>query len=218
MSIIVWENPLLLCHEGGSGIDFMLVKPCITTVFVAVPDPWEVTASVVWEPWCDEGEDIPAATVPAHPEGPYEPGGPDLRQGIPWSQGLSSWSLCPSSQPGKVSVGHIHILYTNCTALAFDFLYSCPYPKKTLLHSFPCTTVREWTRVDPRREPRTGERVPYVIVYGAPGQPLIRLVRSPDAVLADPTLRLNAIYYVTHAIIPPLQRCFSLLGVDVNAW
>lgn len=72
--------------------------------------------------------------------------------------------------------------------------------------------------MDPRREPRTGERVPYVIVYGAPGLPLIRLVRSPDAVLADPTLRLNAIYYVTHAIIPPLQRCFSLLGVDINAW
>ena len=30
---------------------------------------------------------------------------------------------------------------------------------------------------DRRAEPRAGERVPYVIVYGLPGLPLIKLVR-----------------------------------------
>lgn len=78
--------------------------------------------------------------------------------------------------------------------------------------------ARKWTRKDPRKEPRVGERVPYVIVYGAPGLPLIQLVRSPDAVLANPALRVNATYYITRAIMPPLERCFSLLGVDVATW
>lgn len=78
--------------------------------------------------------------------------------------------------------------------------------------------ARQWTRKDRRKEPRTGERVPYVIVYGAPGLPLIQLVRSPKNVLLDPALRINSIYYITRAIIPPLERCFSLLGVDVNLW
>ena len=77
---------------------------------------------------------------------------------------------------------------------------------------------RQWKRRDPRREPRTGERVPYVIIYGAPGLPLIQLVRCPSTVLADASLRLNAIYYITHAILPPLHRCLALLGVDVNTW
>lgn len=82
-----------------------------------------------------------------------------------------------------------------------------------------CTCIcRQWTRKDRRKEPRTGERVPYVIVYGAPGLPLIQLVRSPKNVLLDPALRINSIYYITRAIIPPLERCFSLLGVDVNLW
>lgn len=78
--------------------------------------------------------------------------------------------------------------------------------------------TKHWTRKDKRKEPRTGERVPYVIVYGAPGLPLIQLVRSPDVVLGDPTLRVNSTYYITRAILPPLERCFSLLGVDINTW
>ncbi|KAG0718461.1 DNA polymerase zeta catalytic subunit [Chionoecetes opilio] len=78
--------------------------------------------------------------------------------------------------------------------------------------------ARQWTRRDPRKEPRAGERVPYVIVYGAPGLPLIQLVRCPSTVLADASLRLNATYYITHAILPPLHRCLALLGVNVNAW
>ena len=72
--------------------------------------------------------------------------------------------------------------------------------------------------VDRRCEPRVGERVPYVIVYGTPGQPLIQLVRRPQELLDNPGLRLNGTYYVTKQLMPPLDRCFSLLGVDVRQW
>lgn len=76
------------------------------------------------------------------------------------------------------------------------------------------------------RVPNIGERVPYVIVYGEPGKPLIQSVRSPEEVLCEKwnpggggdILRPNAIYYVTKVIVPPLSRCLSLIGVDVTSW
>eukprot|EP00794_Sanderia_malayensis_P000337 gene337-969_t len=71
---------------------------------------------------------------------------------------------------------------------------------------------------DKRAEPRSGERVPYVIVYGTPGLPLIQLVKRPAEVFEDPTLRPNALYYITKQIAPTLNRAFSLIGVDVMAW
>ncbi|KAF6205856.1 hypothetical protein GE061_020030 [Apolygus lucorum] len=78
--------------------------------------------------------------------------------------------------------------------------------------------VRDWLMRDPRAEPRVGERVGYCIVYGPPGVPLIRLVRDPVEVLTDPTIHINAEYYITKVILPPLQRCFTLLGVDTFSW
>ena len=56
-------------------------------------------------------------------------------------------------------------------------------------------------RTDRRAEPRVGQRVPYAVVYGAPGLPLIDLVRSPAELRADPGLRLNAEYYVSRALV-----------------
>ena len=35
--------------------------------------------------------------------------------------------------------------------------------------------ARRGVATDPRAEPRPGERVPYVVVYGHPGQPLIQV-------------------------------------------
>uniref|UniRef100_UPI00398F6E42 DNA polymerase zeta catalytic subunit n=1 Tax=Pristiophorus japonicus TaxID=55135 RepID=UPI00398F6E42 len=85
-----------------------------------------------------------------------------------------------------------------------------------------CVPALELTRrmlsYDRRSEPRVGERVPYVIVYGVPGVPLIQLVRRPIEVLQDPSLRLNTTYYITKQILPPLNRVFSLIGVDVFSW
>ena len=73
-------------------------------------------------------------------------------------------------------------------------------------------------RQDRRAEPRVGERVPYVIVYGSPGLPLIQLVKQPMELLQDGALWLNATYYITKQILPPLSRFLSLLGVDVFSW
>lgn len=78
--------------------------------------------------------------------------------------------------------------------------------------------AKKWKAVDKRNEPRAGQRVPYVIINGPPGLPLIRLVRSPYDLLADSALRPNALYYITRVIIPPINRCFNLIGVDLNAW
>ncbi|CAG9858268.1 unnamed protein product [Phyllotreta striolata] len=78
--------------------------------------------------------------------------------------------------------------------------------------------TKRWTAIDKRKEPRSGERVPYVIVNGPPGLPLIRLVRCPRDLLEDPALKPNALYYITKVIIPPINRCFSLIGADANTW
>jgi DNA polymerase zeta len=78
--------------------------------------------------------------------------------------------------------------------------------------------ARKWMEKDYRNEPRRGERVPFVIVNGAPGLPLIRLVRGPLEVLNDENYKINSIYYITKAIIPPLNRCLLLLGANVNDW
>lgn len=73
-------------------------------------------------------------------------------------------------------------------------------------------------RKDPRLEPRVGERVPYVVVYGSPGLRLIQLVRHPLEVLSDPSLRLNVHYYVTRAVGPALNRVLGLVGQDALQW
>jgi len=78
--------------------------------------------------------------------------------------------------------------------------------------------TRQAMRSDRRAVPRVGERVPYVVVYGEPGLPLIQLVRTPQAVLDQPHLRLNCAYYITKVIIPPLNRCLLLVGADAMAW
>lgn len=77
---------------------------------------------------------------------------------------------------------------------------------------------RNQLKNDRRSEARIGERVPYIVVYGSPGVPLIRLVVPARQLLYDSSLRLNTHYYISRVIIPPLQRCLGLLGVDVLSW
>jgi len=78
--------------------------------------------------------------------------------------------------------------------------------------------TRQAMRLDRRAVPRVGERVPYVVVYGEPGLPLIQLVRHPSTLLEQPHLRINYHYYITKAIAPPLNRCLLLVGADCLAW
>ncbi|XP_074752271.1 DNA polymerase zeta catalytic subunit [Athene noctua] len=103
-----------------------------------------------------------------------------------------------------------------------DFIFAKEYRGSSAYRPGSCVPALEITRrmlaYDRRSEPRVGERVPYVIVYGVPGLPLIQLVRRPTEVLQDPNLRLNATYYITKQILPPLARVFSLIGIDVFSW
>lgn len=71
---------------------------------------------------------------------------------------------------------------------------------------------------DRRAEPRVGERIPYVIVHGSPGLPLIQLVRQPRELLHDASLRINVTYYITKQVLPPLDRLMGLVGVSVFQW
>ncbi|CAI7578184.1 unnamed protein product [Penicillium glandicola] len=71
---------------------------------------------------------------------------------------------------------------------------------------------------DPRSEPQTGERVPYVVVTGAPGSRLVDRCVAPQTLLHDAQLEIDAEYYITKNIIPPLERIFNLVGANVRQW
>ena len=93
--------------------------------------------------------------------------------------------------------------------------------------AFKFTIVyRRLGRFDRMSIPPSGQRVPYVIVYGEPGRPLFHSVRSPQEVLEAQypkgdtvgLLRPNTLYYISKVIVPALNRCFSLIGADVMKW
>ncbi len=71
---------------------------------------------------------------------------------------------------------------------------------------------------DPRLEPQYGERVPYVVVTGGPGARLIDRCVAPDVLLNDAHSDLDAEYYISKNIIPPLERIFNLVGANVRQW
>ncbi|KAG9187773.1 DNA polymerase zeta [Alternaria panax] len=71
---------------------------------------------------------------------------------------------------------------------------------------------------DPRAELQYGERVPYVVVTGAPGARLIDRCVGPETLLQSDHLELDAEYYISKNIIPPLERIFNLVGADVRQW
>lgn len=74
-------------------------------------------------------------------------------------------------------------------------------------------------RVDPRAEPRYGERIRYVVVHGEPGARLVDMVVDPLELLDINTPhRLHDVYYITKQIIPALQRVFNLVDVDLKLW
>ncbi|KAG6890397.1 hypothetical protein C0995_008751 [Termitomyces sp. Mi166 len=71
---------------------------------------------------------------------------------------------------------------------------------------------------DPTNEPQYGERVPYVIIRGPPGVRLVDRAMDPLEMLNDSRMQLDAMYYITRVLIPPLERIFNLVGADVRAW
>lgn len=71
---------------------------------------------------------------------------------------------------------------------------------------------------DPRAEPQYGERVPYVVITGAPGARLIDRCVAPDVLLHNDNNELDAEYYILKNLIPPLERIFNLVGANVRQW
>ncbi|KXJ94114.1 hypothetical protein Micbo1qcDRAFT_187887 [Microdochium bolleyi] len=71
---------------------------------------------------------------------------------------------------------------------------------------------------DARAEPQYGERVPYVVVTGAPGARLIDRCIAPEELLTSSHLQLDAEYYISKNLIPPLERIFNLVGANVRGW
>ena len=71
---------------------------------------------------------------------------------------------------------------------------------------------------DPRLEPQYGERVPYVVITGGPKARLIDRCVAPEVLLKDAQLELDAEYYITKNLIPPLERIFNLVGANVRQW
>jgi DNA polymerase zeta len=71
---------------------------------------------------------------------------------------------------------------------------------------------------DARAEPQYGERVPYVVITGAPGARLIDKCVAPEELLENDHCELDAEYYISKNLIPPLERIFNLVGANVRNW
>ncbi|KAK4555284.1 DNA polymerase zeta [Recurvomyces mirabilis] len=71
---------------------------------------------------------------------------------------------------------------------------------------------------DPRAEPQYGERVPYVVIAGAPGARLWERCVEPEVLVRDERVELDAEYYINKNLIPPLERIFNLVGANVRSW
>lgn len=71
---------------------------------------------------------------------------------------------------------------------------------------------------DHRAETEYKERVPYVIAYNGDGSSKLKdMAVTPQQFFSD-GMRLNGDYYITHKIIPPLNRIFKLVGLDLRVW
>ncbi|RDL36039.1 DNA polymerase [Venustampulla echinocandica] len=71
---------------------------------------------------------------------------------------------------------------------------------------------------DARAEPHYGERVPYVVITGAPGSRLVDRCVPPEELLENDHLELDADYYISKNLIPPLERIFNVAGANVRNW
>ncbi|KAG1749999.1 uncharacterized protein EDB91DRAFT_1309620 [Suillus paluster] len=71
---------------------------------------------------------------------------------------------------------------------------------------------------DENDEVQYGDRIPYVIVRGDPQTRLVDRAMSPEELLQHKHMQLDASYYISRILIPPLERVFNLLGADVRTW
>ncbi|CAK7902262.1 DNA polymerase zeta catalytic subunit [[Candida] anglica] len=76
---------------------------------------------------------------------------------------------------------------------------------------------------DARSEPQYRERVPYLVIQDSHKQRIKDRCVSPEDFVAsfqedNQTYKLDDTYYITRVLIPPLERVFNLIGVDVKSW
>ncbi|KAG2366540.1 hypothetical protein BDR07DRAFT_1395782 [Suillus spraguei] len=71
---------------------------------------------------------------------------------------------------------------------------------------------------DENDEVQYGDRIPYVIIRGDPQMRLVDRAVSPEELLQNKHMQLDASYYISRVLIPPLERVFNLVGADVRTW
>ncbi|CAF3854970.1 unnamed protein product [Rotaria sordida] len=106
-----------------------------------------------------------------------------------------------------------------------DFIFAKEYGGKTRYHPLaPVPALRiaiERSKTNPLAEPNQGERVPYVIGFNTElvNANLIDCVWTLDNVLNYKSqFKLNSMYYIKKQILPALDRCLALIGVNVFKW
>jgi len=106
-----------------------------------------------------------------------------------------------------------------------DFIFAKEYRGKTKYHpSAPVPALRiamQRAQNNPLAEPNQGERVPYLIGlnFENPNANLIDCVWTLDNVFQlKSQFKLNSMYYIKKQILPALDRCLALIGVNVFKW
>ncbi|KAG9104750.1 DNA polymerase zeta [Ceratobasidium sp. 370] len=80
------------------------------------------------------------------------------------------------------------------------------------------TVAAKKLALDPMADPQYGDRIPYVIIRGEPGSRLVDRAVPPEELLKDRHKKIDDMYYITHSLIPPLERIFNLVGANVRQW
>ncbi|KAM9928472.1 hypothetical protein OXX80_009990 [Metschnikowia pulcherrima] len=75
---------------------------------------------------------------------------------------------------------------------------------------------------DPRSEPQYRERVPYLVMRDSTKERLRDRCVPPELYMSsyntENPMELDFEYYITKVLIPPLERIFNLMGVNVKEW
>lgn len=75
---------------------------------------------------------------------------------------------------------------------------------------------------DPRSEPQYRERIPYLVIRDSRKERIKDRCVTPDEYVSsystDNPLELDFEYYITRVLIPPLERVFNLMGVNIQEW
>lgn len=82
--------------------------------------------------------------------------------------------------------------------------------------------ARNKMKKEPRSEPQYKERVPYLVIKDVTKERLKDRCFSPDDYIASYStgnpMELDYEYYIKKVLIPPLERVFNLMGVNIKEW